>query len=273
MEQSITNRVTVSAMVEAYKQADQIVRQAYASLDEAQKLLQGAFGEHYSDFSTLPENRYYGGHKALTDEIMFRVKKNAWKQIIHRLGIRKVMSIKAVEDLDKKLDEGKNMPDIETAAIFDLLNLLVQNSQDYAKQAILEVYELLRPSNRGGQGWGRELKTNQKNGKFALGKKVILAWKVEGSYDRNHPYRVCYRNEEELLAIEKVFCNLDGKGIPEGYKSKLADAINTSPDGFGETEYFKFRACLNRNLHLEFKRLDLVRKINQIAGASPNLRD
>src|SRR5436190_20361060 len=33
-----------------------------------------------------------------------------------------------------------------------------------------------------------------------------------------------------------------------------------------ETDYFKFRCFRNRNLHQEFKRLDLVAKLNAIAG-------
>jgi hypothetical protein len=36
----------------------------------------------------------------------------------------------------------------------------------------------------------------------------------------------------------------------------------------GETEYFAFRCFRNHNLHLRFKRPDLVAKINQIAGGN-----
>jgi len=52
----------------------------------------------------------------------------------------------------------------------------------------------------------------------------------------------------------------------------LVDAINTS-NGTGETEYFKFKACKNGNLHLEFKRMDLVSKLNQLAGCETALQE
>jgi len=77
----------------------------------------------------------------------------------------------------------------------------------------------------------------------------------------------------KLRALDRVFCLLDGKGVPEGYSSPLIDAIETSQDGYGETEYFCFRACKNRNLHLEFKRPDLVEQFNRVAGGGNILHD
>jgi hypothetical protein len=61
---------------------------------------------------------------------------------------------------------------------------------------------------------------------------------------------------------------LDGKGVPGGYASPLMDAIQTSRTGTGETDYFEFRCCVNRNLHITFKRLDLVKQLNAVAGGN-----
>lgn len=36
--------------------------------------------------------------------------------------------------------------------------------------------------------------------------------------------------------------------------------------GVGETEMFAFRCFRNGNLHLRFKRLDLLKRLNEIAG-------
>lgn len=72
-----------------------------------------------------------------------------------------------------------------------------------------------------------------------------------------------------LRALENVFTALDGKGsITKTHNGEIIDAINRSTDGTGETDYFRFRACRNRNLHLEFKRLDLLARLNQIAGGA-----
>lgn len=51
-------------------------------------------------------------------------------------------------------------------------------------------------------------------------------------------------------------------------RETLHDTITNSPDGTGKTDYFRFRCCLNGNLHLEFLRLDLVAKLNAVAGGN-----
>lgn len=38
-----------------------------------------------------------------------------------------------------------------------------------------------------------------------------------------------------------------------------------------ETEYFRLRCCLNGNLHVEFRRLDLVKALNRRCGNSHEL--
>ena len=72
--------------------------------------------------------------------------------------------------------------------------------------------------------------------------------------------------EQNIRAIDNVFHALDGNGTIKSHRGPLIDAIEASKDGTGETEYFRFRCFRNRNLHLEFKRLDLVAKLNAVAG-------
>jgi len=69
--------------------------------------------------------------------------------------------------------------------------------------------------------------------------------------------------------------NLDPSG-PDGVRYGVLKGIDISDDldlsglvgedGIGETDYFAFRCFKNGNLHLIFKRPDLVRRLNQIAG-------
>ncbi len=63
------------------------------------------------------------------------------------------------------------------------------------------------------------------------------------------------------------FLLLDGKGVIREHRGPLYRAIEESQDGRGQTDYFKFRCCKNRNLHLEMKRLDLVKQLNLLATA------
>lgn len=268
MQSELMSRKTVMEMVTAYEDARIKVIEGYGTLEMAEKELVGAFGSQYSDFGTLPQ-RYYSSYDQVKNEVLLRLKMNGWKAIINRLGIRKLMSIKEIINLDKKLENAEAMPEIEVSTIFSTFQMLADQSQEYILAAMKEVYEILHP---GKTAWSH-LKTNERNARNILGKKVILTWFVEGSYSQKMPYRVCYRDEEKLNAIDKAFHNLDGKGLPDGYKSELVDAINTSPDGSGQTEYFKFHAYSNRNLHLEFRRMDLVSRMNQVCGNSTELME
>jgi hypothetical protein len=109
-----------------------------------------------------------------------------------------------------------------------------------------------------------------KNGRYALGKKIILQNIIDTSYGRYYVNRYCGR-DNGLISVDRVFHSLDGKMDNNSYKSDLVDAINTS-QGTGETDYFKFKACKNGNLHLEFVRMDLVSKLNQLAGCETELQ-
>jgi hypothetical protein len=74
-----------------------------------------------------------------------------------------------------------------------------------------------------------------------------------------------YHRQKELHAIDGVFHLLDGKGPIKTYTGPLETAIQNAEEGKGETDYFKFKCQKNHNLHLEFKRLDLVKELNLLA--------
>jgi len=109
-----------------------------------------------------------------------------------------------------------------------------------------------------GEGTGGVTESNRR--------RVILPSKVEQNWAGNG-FHITYHCEQQLTAIDGVFHMLDGKGVMRENKGPLVKAINaTDQTGRGETEYFRFRCCKNRNLHLEFKRLDLVKQLNGLAA-------
>ncbi len=79
-------------------------------------------------------------------------------------------------------------------------------------------------------------------------------------------FRVDHYRELHIRAIDNVFHALDCNGTIKTHRGPLIDAIEAVKDGTGGTDYFRFRCFRNRNLHLEFKRLDLVAKLNAVAG-------
>jgi hypothetical protein len=258
----LANRQTISTLVTAYQGASSKIQQAYRLLDEADRDLKLAFGKD-SYFKVLPDHGYILDNAG--DNVLRQLKRTAWCRLVDLTEVRKTLSIKRAAELDRSLQESE-LEEISVPAIVNVLQLYVENADAILHEAVAEIYDWLRPGEcSGAAGY----KTNQKNATFELGPKIILTWIVEHGYQQ--PFRVIYQRHAHLYALDKVFYALDSAGIPPGYKSPLIDAINTSPDGKGETTYFRFSAHKNGNLHLEFKRLDLVARLNQFAGG-PNLK-
>jgi len=248
----------IDHIIAEYNHAASEIAQAYQILDQARERLSDAFqgkAPYNSSFRVLPS---YDDPASAMQKVQQEIKLEAWRVIVRSLNIHKIASTKRIDDMNKQLETGKDLPELTTAAVFDILMTLQQNKDEIFNELVKEVFDYLRPVRS-------VYKTNTE---FEIGKKVILSWCVEHGY--HHQYKLIYQRENKVLAIDKLFHLLDGKGIPEGYKSPLVDAINTS-EGTGETAYFRFKCHHNMNLHLEFKRMDLVNRLNALAGGM-NLR-
>jgi len=93
---------------------------------------------------------------------------------------------------------------------------------------------------------------------------------VEAAFCGGH--RISYWQEQKFIALENVFSALDGKGqICKSHKSAIANELEKTRAANVETPYFKVKCFGNGNMHIEFKRLDLLEKFNRIAGGK-NLR-
>lgn len=265
----LANRMTIEEMTASYEKAIKLVKLGYDTLDRAQQILESAFGNKYGRFNTVGRFPYDSG----LENIELNLRRQAWTSIIGRLNIRSMMSIKAVEELDKKLDDvnKKNLAEITTQNVIDILLGYQQSSSDLIHDVVREVYTFLRPGDMKPH-WNQEpLRTNQKNGKYDLGGKVILIGVLEHGYAGNFDVRGS--SGDKLNQVDKLFHVMDGKSYNHNsYNSPLVTAIRTGV-GEGETDYFKFKCCANRNLHLWFKRMDLVKLLNQYANDGTALKE
>ena len=264
MNQEIAHRETLTALMGIYKQETENIRKAYAMLDTAEKKLATAFHAKY--FSTIPRTGYNSPTTETAEKVVADIHRQAWIAIVDRFEIKKILSIKRREELDKQLngdsrgyDKPAPLPELTAENILAMFNDVSGKATEYANEAVFEVFDWLRPH----RGHTSDLKTNDK---WLIGKKVIMGYMVEMGYGKSGTFRVRYGSDKNLIALDNVFHMLDGRGPLKSYYGPLVDAINTSPDGTGETDFFKFKCCKNHNLHIEFKRPDLVQKINKTAG-------
>lgn len=203
---------------------------------------------------------YYDGSRRWDDcganaieAIIAKMNVKVWEILIEKLGVKNLMSIERRAEFDKQIEKG-DVPLVTEANILDVIMGLADRAADFATEAARETLKLLTPHNA----------TYKTNSGFKVGRRVILSYYVEPGY-RASRFHVNYRFQPELIAIDGTFHVLDEKGLIKDRRSPLIRAIEESPGGRGETDYFKFRCFKNRNMHIEFKRLDLVKKLNGLA--------
>jgi hypothetical protein len=190
-------------------------------------------------------------------DVIDNLKIHFWRGMIEKMEVKRFMSSKAIDEMNKNIDRGEGLPEITEENVFNLLQSGIQNADKMIQELIEQVANNIRPH-------GDKYKNNSKF-QQEIGDKVIF-WAVEFGWNKGK-FRVSHYREDGIRDIQRAFQALDGNGtISKSYLGGLADAINDSPDGNGETEYFTFKCYKNGNLHLTFKRLDLVKKMNAMIG-------
>lgn len=264
MTTDLAQRQTITALVGTYQRETAAVATAYELLRNAEANLQRDF---FNQYFTVRSRGDYGSYDAgALKSVLTEINRQAWRSIVERLGIRALLSIARREELDRQLsgdsrgwqEKPAPLPEVTEENIISMMQDNMSRATEYANEAIFEVFDWLRPHH----GRTSDLKTNSK---WRIGQRVIIGWAVEAGYGK-YPRRFRYDSEKRFNALESVFSLLDGKGPIKGHNATIIQALNGSPDGTGETEYFKFKGCKNGNIHIEFKRMDIVQKINKTAG-------
>ncbi len=246
-------KATVVEMAETFATSIELMKSHLTAIKKITDGMNKAFvSEH--DYRTFGISLEYYRESVTPEKLVKLWTREAWKCIVRKLQIRDLMGVKRREEFDKQMDKGE-LPPINAETIYGVILGLVGQAEDFARDAVREVFDFLRP-------WNNAHKTNKK---FYVGKRVIMTYQVNTGYDRK--WKVQYNREQRLTALDNVFHVLDGKGIIREGRPPLINAINSleTSKNLGETEYFKFRCYRNGNLHVEFKRIDLVKQLNQVA--------
>jgi hypothetical protein len=229
----------------------------------AERRLNDAFTLGATDGGIGVRNRY---NSAINfddpDDVLAILQRSIWRLLVDRLGLQQFLSISAAKQLDEQLRTG-DLPPLTADNVVTMADGFRQQIPQMLEASVREVFDWLTPQAR----W-HNYKTNSR---FTVGRKVIVTRMV--SLDSWSGWRVCYGGaEDHLSALENVFTSLDGKGcVTKTHYSAISTAIKAAPKAEtceGETPYFKFRGFRNGNLHITFKRPDLVKRFNQIAGGA-----
>lgn len=267
LNQEIIKRESIDALVTAYRNSCDLIDAAFEKIDQASKIMQTTYGENFSSFNISMNLRYC----QTANDLKKYLKKDSWKCILDRIEIKKFMSNKDINQMENSFDNNSEIPEITYETVWEILNGILNTTSEYRNKMLLEAFNILTPGLREYEKY----KTNKSNSKKGIGKKVIFSGQYLTMFFGNlwHVNHEVY--EKNLLAVDKAFHLLDGKGMPKGYICPLVDTINLTPlsKTNGETEYFEFKCYKNGNLHLIMKRMDLVEEFNKIIGDGTKLSE
>lgn len=254
----LTPRYNIETICENYNQALREVESGLGLIQQAGTRMAATLGkESYTiqgekNYHTFPEFQ----------DIKTRIKSHIWQRLVNQAGVYNICSVKQREEIEKQLyKEPEKLPDITVEGIFSWLQNFAGSADKLFNDAVREIFDWLRP--RDGY-WKDKYKTNEQN-KYVIGEKVILTWMFR--CDKWDTYaQLRYDSQKYLIAMENVFKMADGKGCVKDDNIVIKIREVQAKQSEFETEYFRLKWFKKGTLHIEFRRLDLVDKINSIAG-------
>lgn len=287
IESNLVPYTTATRLAEVYAERVASIKELLTETAEQLRDLQETFrfddDERRRGTSFELDVYYLGSHHRLDDDaiagLIREFKRDAWRIIFDKLNIDSIMSTKRREEMRETLhrcsrrwsgDKLDELPEITADSIMAVLQGTLASAGDYMAEKIREEFDWLRPGVHGMTNY----KTNQTSA-AAIGRKVIKSWCVEWcSWLKSFDVRR-HEKESHLQAVDSIFHYLDGRGpLRDGCRGPLVEAIRASgEEGRGETDFFRFRCFHNGNLHLEFKRLDLLAEFNRRGGENRLARE
>jgi hypothetical protein len=260
-ETGLIEYTTAEQLAGTYRDATARLRKLLAEVGEECDKLRTAFetSYHFDISLNFAGYQYYKPEPEDIEKIIGKMKLDAWKQIIEKLSIRRLMSSKRVEELDDALSGKQGIdafPELTPEAIQQVAGGYLMSATEFLEEAIAEEYEFWKPDKRHAP--------YVRNSEWKIARKIIRPNVVECGYSQ--AYRCSHYRRSHVTALDNLFHMLDGRGPVKDHYGPLRGAIETTADGTGETDYFKFKCHKNGNLHLEFKRQDLLDLFNSIAG-------
>ena len=176
--------------------------------------------------------------------------KRLWNHCFDKLGVFTVMNSKNIEKIRKEIEQ---KPPLLTQEIVEsTINRLYEDRKKYFVEGIIDTFQRLSSDH----------KTNT-NEKFKIPDKCVIKYMLEPSWSQSNHLRINYSNENRLEDIQRTFCVLDKK---EFQQRQTVCEINAKlkEGNVYENEYFHLQGYKNGNIHIAFKRIDLLDAANQL---------
>lgn len=244
---------SIEELVGHRNRAIELARQAHLTLQEASSA--SAKACPFISYGSI--GRGIGvGHRTAdyceTEDYVKAVRRHidryAWESLLNHSGLRNLMDATAHEDFRKQLE--KEPPEFTVGNITETFISMANDAPAMLERSVVRVFEKLTTR-----------RTHVTNSAFGIGERIILTGAV-GYYGWNS-----YGYTRNMVSdMDRLMHVLDGKKPPEA--QNVADLIGNAAYSKAKTvesEYFECKLFYgNGNLHIKFRRMDLVTKVNRM---------
>lgn len=179
-----------------------------------------------------------------------------WRQAFDYTGFMQIMDREAKAEFLAEVD--RNPPAFTVQNIRSTFLSISQQAETLFARGLVNVF--LRLSDKH--------KSNTKE-PFKVNRKAVLTYMVEKDW-RKPTVMISHRSyaSEQLNDIDRVFKMLDGKKhAPRELEQACNVAFSEAENGNRyHDDYYEIRGFMNGNLHIIFKRADLLDKANKVIG-------
>ena len=254
---AIVTRATIDEIVGFRNLAVEKFQVAMDAIDEALETAAKAAGgtTFYIDRGMAEKafSTYDRGHEQFLTYMRQQTDRAIWSHLIKGYGFEKLMDRQASQEFRDQLE--KEPPEVTVETAEATLGHLMMSADNIFRRGVANAFSGLDRRFRSHDG-------------FKIGDRVVLESAIDDYGGWNH----WSRKDETLRDIERAFHELDGKEMPERYAGIIGlfdderrrKATLSRVACEVEDEYFRMKAFKNGNIHLWFKRDDLLRKVNKL---------
>ncbi len=181
------------------------------------------------------------------EAIKKHVDQRFWARLFDESGVKDFMDSTAKKELGDSLYRKESIPDFVKDNIISTFSDLYENRNDMLERGIINLFKSL--------SW--DYKTNQP---FKFRKRIIISNALRGSIWSH--WSIQSYALDKLEDLQRAFCIYDKKPIPD-QKNSMSKKLERFSDHKWEGEYFDLKFYENGNIHIIFKRHDLVEDMNR----------
>ena len=181
------------------------------------------------------------------ERALIELDRSMWRRAFDLTGFTQLMDAEAVAEFERSLSP--KPPEFTDATIRATFIDLHQKAGHMFRRGIVNVFRYLSD----------DYKTNASEA-FRIGRKCVMTWMIGPSFKRGLQIKI--GSGDKLNDIDRIIKTVDGKQFKPRELEYAMNAAFEKGEVY-ECDYYRAKGFKNGNLHLEFKRSDLLDLLNE----------